>query len=275
MGMLLLPIGHSAVTRRIPWANHLLVAANIGVFIAQVAVQGAGLEPFMLQPKGGKIYQLLSYAFLHADALHLAGNMIFLWVFGNAVNDRLGHLRYLLSYLGFIAMAGLGYLFIDARGPMIGASGAICGVVGMFLVLFAGAEVRLLFSFCFFFNRTFLVGAFWIIGFWIASDVAWMILLGQATPVACSAHGIGYAAGISVAVLLLKLTGIPSSDEDMFHFMFMRRPPSAPPRAVVLSMREVPESAVRPATEPSVLRSLPPFRATPLPTRSGSRSLEL
>lgn len=96
-----------------------------------------------LQPKKFRITQLITHAFMHGDFWHLLGNMIFLFAFGNAINAKLGHWQFLVCYLFFAVFAGLGWMLLGKGMPMIGASGAIMGVAGMFFVLYPFNELAI------------------------------------------------------------------------------------------------------------------------------------
>jgi membrane associated rhomboid family serine protease len=240
---LLVPYGHTAITTRIPWANYSLIAVNVLVFIWEIV--GEGAERFILDPDSQAAYQLITHAFLHADLFHLFGNMLFLWVFGNAVNDRLGHGKYLICYFSFVALAGLGYLIVDGRAPMLGASGAICGIVGMFFILLAGVEVKMVFSLFLILWKRFTIGAFWMIGFWVLCDMAWMILFSAYSAVAYSAHVAGYIAGLGLATVLVKSKVVDTTDDDLFHLTHMQRTRPGPTGAEILSMQADPTRRVQ------------------------------
>ena len=146
--------------------------------------------------------------FLHGDILHFGFNMVFLWVFGDNVEDRLGHVKYLLFYLA----AGLGAAWtqvainMDAQVPMIGASGAIAGVLGAYLLLYPFSQVR---TVIIFFLITFVrIPAVWLLGFWLL--IQFLGGIGDLGPSAQSggtaywAHIGGFAVGL-LAVVGLKL----------------------------------------------------------------------
>lgn len=231
-----LPLGHTGEVYRRPWANIGLIAANTAIFaLAWAGVGRAALASLLLDPADFSVIQLFTHAFLHTDLFHLLGNMIFLWVFGNAVNDRLGHARYLGAYAAFAVLAGLGYLVVDGSGPMLGASGAICGVVGMFLVLLAGTEIKV-FYFVLFRAGFLSVNALILIGLWAIEDAVWMLLLHDASAVAYSAHVAGYCAGALAAVVLVKARWVEDSDDDLFHLL---NPVRTRPTSRILSEEEV------------------------------------
>ena len=146
---------------------------------------------------------LITYAFLHAGWMHMLLNMLFLFVFGDNIEDALGHLRYLLFYLACAALAAGAHLLMnpDSNGPLIGASGAVAGVMGAYIILYPHARLFVL-------ARLFIplplpVPAFWFLGFWIASQLFY-VLFATAEPVAWWAHIGGMAAGIVLAILLKR-----------------------------------------------------------------------
>ena len=160
---------------------------------------------------------VLSAMFLHGGLLHLAGNMLFLFVFGNNVEDRLGHLRYLLFYLacGYIATYGFALSAPTSTDTLVGASGAIAGVLGAYLILFPSARVTSLVPFLFFIPVW--LPAWIVLGSWFV--LQWLYFQGAATAegagVAYLAHVVGFAAGVVLVVLLGGLR--------------VRRPPPPPP----------------------------------------------
>ncbi len=154
-------------------------------------------------PTWGTVF---SSMFIHADILHFGFNMLFLWVFGDNVEDRLGHVKYLLFYLGAGLAAAWTQTALDPNGdvPMIGASGAIAGVLGAYLVLYPLSQVRtLVFALFVFFVR---IPAVFLLGFWVL--LQFFEGLGSLGPSAQSggtaywAHVGGFALGALVTLLL-------------------------------------------------------------------------
>ena len=143
---------------------------------------------------------LFTYAFLHADWLHLGSNMLFLWVFGDNIEDALGHIRFLLFYLACAAGAALLHLLLDPASttPLIGASGAVAGVMGAYCLLYPHARVFVL-------ARIIIpiplpVPAFWMLGFWVLTQI-FNVLVGSMEPVSWWAHLGGFSAGMVLAAL--------------------------------------------------------------------------
>jgi membrane associated rhomboid family serine protease len=146
--------------------------------------------------------------FLHAGWLHLLGNMLFLLIFGNNIEDRLGRLPYLLFYLasGYVAAYGFAFTNAGSAAPLIGASGAISGILGAYLVLYPRAKVWSLVPFLFFIPVR--IPAWFVLGLWFV--LQWAYSAGYAAPgagsVAYLAHVFGFLAGV-IAGLLLRAAG--------------------------------------------------------------------
>ena len=198
------PIRTDRSLRHTPWVNYTLVAVN--VMIHMLAIQPASptwVEALILQPQSpatwhGIPYPYLTYQFLHADWMHLLGNMLFLYVFGNSVEDRLGKLGYLCFYLAGGVLAGLGHALLEPN-PVLGASGAVCAVTGAYLALFPLTNVTIVYWFIFI--GAFEISSFYLILFQIAQNL-FMQLAGSGG-VAYMAHLAGYAFGLVIAMLLL------------------------------------------------------------------------
>lgn len=141
---------------------------------------------------------------LHGSVLHLLGNMLFLWIFGNAICAKIGNIRYILAYIGLGLLAGISHL-IFAGGSVLGASGAINGIVGMFLVLFPQNEITCYWIFFMFggFAKEINLSSAWMILFWLVFDI--LGAMGGGGSVAYFAHLGGFAGGVVLAILMLKL----------------------------------------------------------------------
>ncbi|WP_349358651.1 rhomboid family intramembrane serine protease [Stappia sp.] len=208
-----------------------LILLNVAVF---VVVQGGGLSAPALQasslsfglvpavffdyrdlapelaivPEGASI---VTYAFLHGDWLHLGGNMLFLWVFGDNVEDALGHLRFLVFYLLCAALSGLAHALLDPQSiaPLIGASGAVAGVIGAYLVLHPRVNVWVLA-----FGRLPLrLPAAWVLAAWIVFQLVMAFGAGD-EQVAWWAHVAGAAVG-AVLVIVMRRRGVPLFDRGL------------------------------------------------------------
>lgn len=154
---------------------------------------------------------LFTYAFLHADFWHLAGNMLFLWVFGDNVEDAMGHMRFLAFYLLGAAAGGLAYILVNANSdvPLIGASGAVSAVVAAYLMLHPKVKIWVLAL-----GRIPLrLSAQWALGAWILYQL-YHAALSDAGPVAWSAHVGGMLAG-ALLVLVLRRRGVVLFDRGL------------------------------------------------------------
>lgn len=158
----LIPIRDVQMTRTIPYINWILIIVNILVFSFQLGLPEPALQAFVVkwgvipgiltqqkclppqivQQTGGWL-SLFTSLFIHVGWVHLIGNMLYLFIFGDNVEDLLGHFRYLIFYLAVGVCASLTHVIFDPKSmiPMVGASGAIAGVLGAYLVNFPGARV--------------------------------------------------------------------------------------------------------------------------------------
>ena len=215
---MLLPLGTDRSLKRPTLVTYLLIAANIFVFTWQLIAENANhraydetLAKLWLHGQAFELHTLLTYQFLHADWAHLLGNMLFLYVFGLNVEDRLGRIGFLAFYLVGGAVSGLVHIGTDFA-PVIGASGAISGVTGAFLAFFPRTQLRVLLFF--FYIGIFWIPAWWLIAFAIAKD---MIFQGIGEDnVARMAHIGGYAYGLAICVSLLWWKVLPREPYDLF-----------------------------------------------------------
>jgi len=148
---------------------------------------------------------LFTSVFLHGGWMHFLGNMWFLWIFGDNVEDHLGHGRYLLFYLIVGAAAGYAHVWLHplSEAPTIGASGAISGVMGAYLVLHPWARIRTLFTLGFFF-RVVHVPALFFLGLWFVLQLAGNALSGMESGVAFGAHLGGFVVGAAFMALFRR-----------------------------------------------------------------------
>lgn len=219
--MFLLPVRTDRRLRRIPWFNGALIAANVVVFMftgqrmqaaSWLIKRGFPLETveqkfrvlgFYLMPEHPQLHQFISYQFLHSDWMHLLGNMLFLYVFGNSVEDRLGRVGYLSFYLAGGVIAGLGHVLLDPNAvPVIGASGAVAAVTGAYLALFPLSYVTIMLWFLVPL-ASFEVSSVLLILFRVAQDLVFQLLgIGS---VAYLAHLSGYVFGFATGMSLLLM----------------------------------------------------------------------
>jgi membrane associated rhomboid family serine protease len=198
---------------RRPVLNWLLVGSIIAAFVCQFYVaHEETVNAYVLD--GWTLNGLFGHMWLHGGFLHVAGNLLFLWVFGNAVCSKVNNLLYLPVYIFVGIMAALTHMIIDGD-PAIGASGAINGIVGMYLVFFPTNDIDCAFGGVIMmrpFGKTFSVSGYWIILMYLVFDIIGVILGGQG--VGYWAHLGGFAAGVVLALLLLKLKMVTMWDDE-------------------------------------------------------------
>ena len=222
----MLPIGDRNPTRTTPFVNYALLALNVAVFVLQTRVgqawlvPGYGLVPtrFTSDPPG-EAFTIFTSMFMHGGFLHLGGNMLFLYIFGDNVEDSIGHVRYVLFYLlsGIGAAAAQVFTNPASQLPMVGASGAIAGVLGAYIVLYPRAPITVLNPppLSFFIGFFIVVPAWFVIGAWfVVQLLSGVGSLGQAEAggVAFFAHVGGFLAGLLLVRPLQK--GRPRFDHD-------------------------------------------------------------
>ncbi len=177
----MIPLSDENPTRSFPIVTIGLIAANVAVFVlsfGQMADPEAffstyGLIPARLTASPVAEYpHVFTAMFLHGGFMHLAGNMLYLWIFGNNIEDALGKLGFLLFYLVSGVLAALGHVLTDPGSPlpMVGASGAIAGVLGAYMVLYPAARVKTL-IFLGFFMTVARIPAWILLGLWILLQV--------------------------------------------------------------------------------------------------------
>ncbi len=212
---MLLPIRTSIQPRRTPYTNYALIIANIIIFILTYS---RGIRPwaqmFMLLPKPStEVWQFVTYAFLHGGLLHIFGNLYFLYIFGNNVNDKLGNIGYLCLYLGGAVFAGIGHTLLHYN-PVLGASGAVAAVTGAYLVLFPRTVITVIYWFILI--GTMEISALYFIAFKL---VIWDNIVEpkfSTGAVAYDAHLAGYAFGILAIIVLLTTKLISSNHSDLW-----------------------------------------------------------
>ncbi len=217
----MIPIYDDNPTRRFPLFTVGLIALCVLAYLwelslgrnMQAAIAVFGFTPSSLA--GGSIpisgvgqmpaaLTIFTSMFLHASVLHIAGNMLYLWIFGNNVEDAMGHVRFLLFYLvcGVVAAMTLAYVDPSARIPMVGASGAISGVLAAYLLLFPRARVTVIVPLVIIFYP-FRITAVWVVGFWFLLQLFNAAVTRPGEPgVAWWAHVGGFAAGLLLTPFL-------------------------------------------------------------------------
>lgn len=207
----MIPIKDSPRTRRFPLVNIALILLNLYIFVQQLTLSETdlyrlvftyGLIPARLiaEAKAGlpaALLPLVTYQFLHGGWLHILSNMLYLWVFGDNIEDRLGHFRYLLFYLLVGFLSGLVQVLLSPGSavPVIGASGAVAGVLGAYLVSCPRATVLTIVPVIFLLPVTLPAAVF--LGFWFILQVfSGVSSIGMEVAVAWWAHIGGFVAGM-------------------------------------------------------------------------------
>ena len=221
---MILPIRTSIRPRRTPYANYAIIAVNAVIFFLQYHTDphtgGVDFRPwvlqFMLTPVRPYLWQFISYAFLHGGLMHIFGNMFFLYLFGNNVNDKLGTVGYLCFYLAGAVFSGVGHT-IMSNTPVLGASGAVAAVTGAYLVLFPQTLITVIYWF--FFIGTMEISALYFIVFKL---IFIDNVITRYTPyVAYDAHLAGYAFGIAAILLMLATGLVTGSSFDLWSMIKM------------------------------------------------------
>jgi membrane associated rhomboid family serine protease len=241
----MIPLRDNIPSRRFPIVNVSLIALNVLVFLAEAALGEAGLYQFItacgLVPaefwQGGWLtrwWTPFTSMFIHAGWLHLISNMLSLYIFGDNVEGRLGPFRYLLFYLGSGLAASAAHLIAYAGStvPTVGASGAIAGVLGAYLVLFPRARVVTLVP-IFYFVRLVQIPAVLYLGFWFVSQLFNGVLGLAAAGSSFQGGGVAWWAHIGGFAFGFAILGI-------VRLIARRRtpPPPPPPSYYVDSRRE-------------------------------------
>ena len=198
------PLYDENPTRITPYFTYGLIGMNVLVFLHEISLSNLQLEQFFqlyaVIPQeltinwSGEWTTLFTSQFLHGGWWHLISNMVYLWVFGNNIEDRLGHFKYLLFYLTCGAIAALCQWFIGMHSaiPSLGASGAISGVLGAYLIWFPQARITTL-VFLGFFITTINIPALVIIGiFFIQNLIAGFASLQSAAKMSVETGGVAY-----------------------------------------------------------------------------------
>jgi len=239
------PIGDDNSDRTItPYVNYLIIALNVIVFVFFQGMNGDNLFTYSYATVPGEIltgrdivtdakvitdpltedhftipglgptpipvyFTLITSMFMHGGWLHLGGNMLYLWIFGDNIENAIGHRRYLFFYLLCGIIASLSHVLVtkllgqNLLIPSLGASGAISGVLGAYILLFPRRRVTMLFI-----RFITHVSAFWAIGIWIVFQIVSGLgmLGGDTTGVAYAAHVGGFIAGLALIKLFLPRT---------------------------------------------------------------------
>ncbi|MBI2837118.1 MAG: rhomboid family intramembrane serine protease [Acidobacteria bacterium] len=213
----MIPLYDDNPTTKAPVVTILFLVTNVAIFLFQVLspaqleyyIYSLGAIPWELthlrdmRPLAPIPLPLTLFTamFMHAGFMHLAGNMLYLWIFGNNVEDAFGHFGFTIFYLTCGLAAAFGHVLfnLNSRIPMVGASGAIAGVLGAYMVLYPRARVHTLIPFPFFF-QILPIPAFLVLGLWFVFQLL-SAGVGSGGGIAFMAHVAGFVAGVAIVLV--------------------------------------------------------------------------
>lgn len=244
----MVPLRDKNPIRITPYVTYGLIALNVLVFLFEITLPPQELQAFLQQwavvpvqlsasfrgllPESQALHEwitLVTSQFLHGGFLHVGGNMLYLWIFGNNVEEKLGGAKFLLFYVACGVIATLAQWFFDPLSsiPSLGASGAIAGVMGAYIIRFPKVEILTLIP-IFFFVTTVRIPAIFFLGFWFVQQALYgLVGLNAQTNIGMESGGIAYwahAGGFVIGALLGPLLGLFSADDSS-------GPPPEPPRS--------------------------------------------
>jgi membrane associated rhomboid family serine protease len=215
----MLPIGDDDTARRtVPLVTYALIALNILFFFVEQSGGDAFVGRWAFVPRrflanpSGDVPTLFTSMFMHAGWLHLGGNMLYLWIFGDNVEDRFGHIKFIIFYLlcGLAATGAQLAFSLGSNVPNLGASGAIAGVLGAYILLFPQGRVKVLQG-----QQVIQVPALIVIGVWIIlqffSGIGSIANTAQTGGVAYMAHIGGFLAGLVLTFLFRGSGGVQAT----------------------------------------------------------------
>ncbi len=210
----MIPLKADLPTRTVPFMTFLLILINVGVYFYQLSLGSNqwqfffshGAIPYQMVHGFGVnglpapvVQSIFTSMFIHGGFFHVGGNMLYLWIFGNNVEDEFGHLRFLFFYFicGVIAAYSHALINPSSKVPMVGASGAVSGVLGAYFLLFPRAKILTLVPIGFFIT-TIRIPAMVVLGFWVIGQFMWVLFTPKSGGggVAWFAHIGGFIAGM-------------------------------------------------------------------------------
>ncbi len=216
----MIPLRDTIRSERTPYVTYAILATNVLVHLwVEVTLSPAAFQRFVFEwglvprdirfaPSLGELSTFATSMFLHGSWLHLGGNMLYLWIFGDNVEDRMGHVPFLGFYIA-CGLAAAGSQFVidpDSEVPMVGASGAIAGVLGAYLIVFPHSKVLTLIP-IFYLIPFAEISAFWFLIIWLGMQLLWStaVPVGVQGGVAYWAHIGGFIAGAAIAIIFRGL----------------------------------------------------------------------
>jgi len=207
---MILPIGDDNPKEKTPYVHYAIMIVNVLVFFHVAGFRSAAeYERFYrtwgLVPAAFNVVSLFTSMYLHAGLMHLAGNMLFLWIVGDNVEDRVGHVGYLVFYhaAGAVATLAHAWAYPASTMPLVGASGAISGMMGAYAVFFPHAKIKIWYWVWLFFTNVVYVSAKWAVALWFLEQLLLRWATGAAgSGVAYEAHIGGLVFGVATAAVL-------------------------------------------------------------------------
>ena len=206
----------NSARRSVPLVTYALIVINVLIFLVELSGGDAFIQKWAFVPSrflanpGGDFLTIFTSMFMHAGWVHLGGNMLYLWIFGDNVEDRFGHLKFIIFYLlcGIAAMFAQLAFSAGSNVPNLGASGAIAGVLGAYIVMFPKGKVNVLMG-----RGVIPMPALVVIGLWIVlqlfSGIGSISDTAQTGGVAYMAHIGGFLAGLALTFVLGGKRGTP------------------------------------------------------------------
>ncbi len=223
------PLKNLAKTEGTPFFTYMLVMMNVLIFIyiqtrvsSNLYLLDFGLipnklgMPFDVVPIWEMIYPFFSYQFLHSGYLHLFFNIYFIYIFGGAVENRLGHCRFILLYMFFGMVAGVVQVMSDIGSgfPIIGASGSVAGIIGAYLIFYPREKIKTLFIVIIFvFIRN--IPAIIFISAWLAIQLIILFFDKGGLNIAVYAHIGGFVIGVTAAIVIRVLDFFSDAERDI------------------------------------------------------------
>ncbi len=223
------PLKNLAKTEGLPFFTYMLVAMNVIIFFyirinisSNLYLLDFGLipnklgVPFDVIPIWEMIYPFFTYQFLHSGYFHLFFNIYFIYIFGGAVESRIGHCRFMLLYIFFGIVAGVAQVMSDIGSgfPIIGASGAVAGVLGLYLILYPREKIKTLFIVVIFVFIRDIPAMVFIFG-WLTIQLVILFFDRGGLNIAVYAHLGGFAIGIIVAIFIRVLDFFSDTERDI------------------------------------------------------------
>ncbi len=207
--------------RRWPLVNFGIIGVNIAVFVVSMDMPASELIKLVMPRTGFNFLQIISSMFLHANLEHLIFNLLFLFVFGNAINARLGQLQYAGAYIACGMVSALAWVAFGPGEYLLGASGAIMGMVGLFGILYPRNDVRV--GYCIFFRfGSFAVSSIWIILLYLVLDFAGFAQSEGGVAHVAHIGGMLFGAAVAITLILANVVKPDPNEQNLLQVINLR-----------------------------------------------------